>query len=362
MANARCEKWEEDESLEDALRNPNVTVEQLKSAVQKELSGSGKLLGIRTMQNTVRQKYQLDVPRIAVHAMMYDLDEQGLQARIPAAKHKRRKGDFTTKEPNWVFSLDVSCEVNGVPEKHLPPCNICVYWHSKPEDNIRIDKGTETGEFVTIHAFLWERHGDMDPIETVMYGSSTSNQIERWWRELHERLEFYYKEQLRSLKEEGYYDPHSEEDRSLLAFEFIPVLQKVRILYQNSHILVSKNDMELLSSENETDEDDGNSFDEKEVISYYFNAGYTNEDILLLLEKHHGHKISIRTLKHRLSDYGLHRHLDKLDDRNMSTFENAEKRIREIINGPGSCSGYRSNAMEAKKMYCMMSQKGNKIT
>eukprot|EP00794_Sanderia_malayensis_P010305 gene10305-11368_t len=203
MANARCEKWEEDESLEDTLRNPNVTVEQLKTAVQKELSGPEKLLGIRAMQNSVRQKYQLDVPRIAVHAMMYDLDEQGLQARVPAAKHKRRKGDFTTKEPNWVWTGSSDPKIVG--KWYLEFLLENEYMPSK----IRIDKGTETGEFVTIHAFLWERHGDMDPIETVI-------------------LDFYYKEQLRSLKEKGYYDPHSEEDRSLLAFEFIPILQKVR--------------------------------------------------------------------------------------------------------------------------------------
>ncbi|CAH3140164.1 unnamed protein product [Porites evermanni] len=44
-----------------------------------------------------------------------------------------------------------------------------------------------------MHSFLRQHHGDMDPMETVMYGPSTSNQIELWWKELHERLEQFFK-------------------------------------------------------------------------------------------------------------------------------------------------------------------------
>ena len=42
---------------------------------------------------------------------------------------------------------------------------------------LRIDKGTETGKMATMHAFLRKHHGDMDPIDTVIYGPSTSNQV-----------------------------------------------------------------------------------------------------------------------------------------------------------------------------------------
>ena len=38
-------------------------------------------------------------------------------------------------------------------------------------------------------------------------------QIEKWWRELHEQVEKYYKDQLRWLKDQGYYDPNDETDR-----------------------------------------------------------------------------------------------------------------------------------------------------
>ena len=42
---------------------------------------------------------------------------------------------------------------------------------------LRLERGTETGEMCTIHAFLRQHHGDMDPMETVIFGPSTANQV-----------------------------------------------------------------------------------------------------------------------------------------------------------------------------------------
>lgn len=42
-----------------------------------------------------------------------------------------------------------------------------------------MDLGTETGVMATMHAFLRQHHGDIDQTETVIYGPSTANQIER---------------------------------------------------------------------------------------------------------------------------------------------------------------------------------------
>ena len=42
---------------------------------------------------------------------------------------------------------------------------------------IRVDKGSVTGTMATIHAFLRRNHTDvMDPVDTILYGPSTSNQ------------------------------------------------------------------------------------------------------------------------------------------------------------------------------------------
>ena len=78
----------------------------------------------------------------------------------------------------------------------------------------RLDKGTETGLMATIHCYLRDKVGDVDDAtDTVLYGPSTQNKIERWWRELLERMERYFKEQLNGLLEDGDYDPTNENDR-----------------------------------------------------------------------------------------------------------------------------------------------------
>ena len=41
-------------------------------------------------------------------------------------------------------------------------------------------------------------------------------QIERWWRELHERLEKFFKFPLKELQDQGSYDTNSETDRYYL--------------------------------------------------------------------------------------------------------------------------------------------------
>lgn len=81
----------------------DVSVEEVKEAVKKELDGPGKLLGYRAMCKKVRQDHNLNVPRDLVHAVMYGLDPKGLEARGPVGKKKTKpKGNFTTKGPNWV--------------------------------------------------------------------------------------------------------------------------------------------------------------------------------------------------------------------------------------------------------------------
>ena len=79
---------------------------------------------------------------------------------------------------------------------------------------IRIDRGTETGIIATMHCFLRDKYGYLDDAtESVLYGPSTQNKIERWWRELLERMERFFKQQLFLLVENGEYDPSDETDR-----------------------------------------------------------------------------------------------------------------------------------------------------
>lgn len=86
---------------------------------------------------------------------------------------------------------------------------------------IRVDRGTETGVMATIHCYLRAQHGDLeDATESVLYGPSTENKIARWWRELLERMEAYFKSQLSTLLEDGLYDPQDEKDRCIKIISF----------------------------------------------------------------------------------------------------------------------------------------------
>ena len=82
--------------------NREVSVEEVKDAVKKELEGPGRLLGYRAMHKKVRQEYNLHVTRDAVYNVMYDLDPEGLEARGGiGAKKKRKKGNFFFKRSQF---------------------------------------------------------------------------------------------------------------------------------------------------------------------------------------------------------------------------------------------------------------------
>lgn len=58
-----------------------------------------------------------------------------------------------------------------------------------------------------MHSYLRSKHEDLeDPTDSVIYGPSTENKIERWWRELLDRMERFFKVQLNQLLEDGSYE------------------------------------------------------------------------------------------------------------------------------------------------------------
>lgn len=197
--------------FEISYTDRNVTIDQVESAVKKEIEGPGKLLGYRALHKKIRQIYDLHVPRDLVHAVMYKVDPDALEQRAPQFKKKKPKGHFTSPGPNSVHSLDGHDKLMGYQNSTFPvavygcidTCSRKVLWvkvwisNSDPNligrfyleylyktrniaSRLRLDKGTETGVMATMHAFLRQHHGDMDPMETVIYGPSTSNQVRIW--------------------------------------------------------------------------------------------------------------------------------------------------------------------------------------
>ena len=64
-----------------------VSLNEVREAVAKgkELNGPGKLLGYRAMQNKIRQKHELNVPRELVYGYavnMYDLDPKACRVEL----------------------------------------------------------------------------------------------------------------------------------------------------------------------------------------------------------------------------------------------------------------------------------------
>ena len=52
------------------------------------------------MQKKVRINHGLNVPRDLVYAMIKGIDAENVETRAPAAKKKKRTGDFSTKGTN----------------------------------------------------------------------------------------------------------------------------------------------------------------------------------------------------------------------------------------------------------------------
>ena len=91
---------------------------------------------------------------------------------------------------------------------------------------------------------IWKIHLN----RLYIYGKSTSNKIERWWKELHECMEKYIKWQLNSLLQSHSYDPSCSSDRKIMSYVFIPVLQRECGVFSrlwNSHRVRYEKGLEL---------------------------------------------------------------------------------------------------------------------
>lgn len=180
-----------------------------REAVLKELSGPGALLGYRAMTQKIRQKYHLKVPRDMVHAIMSDVDQDGLAARRPGAKAEKQRGHFTTPGPNWTYSLDGHDKLMGYQNSTFP---LAIYgcidtasrklmwlriWNTNSNpvlvgkwyleglmetkilpNYLRVDKGTETTVMSAMHSYLRSLQGDLEnPTDSIIFGPSPSNQV-----------------------------------------------------------------------------------------------------------------------------------------------------------------------------------------
>ncbi|XP_044165295.1 uncharacterized protein LOC122949237 isoform X1 [Acropora millepora] len=262
----------------------SVDIEEVREAVEKEMKGPGRLLGYyRSLHKKVREIHGLKVPRNLVYDVMADVYAEGLEERggVGMPKRPKKTGTFTSNGSDSTMSLDGHNKLCGFQNSMFPLC-ICGaqdtfssriqflrIWtsNSSPRiigrfyfdylferrvlpDRIRVDRGTETGLMATIHSYLRAQCGDVDDgSECVFYGPSTQNKIERWWKELLERMERFFKIQSSTLVEDGDYDASDDNDRKMLAYVYIPVIQKeldvFRISVWNAHRIRKQKEKEL---------------------------------------------------------------------------------------------------------------------
>ena len=186
----------------------DTSINEIKIKVQHELDGPGQNLGYRALAQKLRQTENLKVPRDVVYGAMYDLKPELLENRNPRVKNKPAKGHFISIGSNWYHSFDGHNQLMGYQNSTFP---LAVYgvmdtssrkvlwlkaWKSNSNPqvvanwymehtfrtriipaNIRVDRGSETGDMCTIHAYLRSMTGAVDPVATVTYGPSTSNQV-----------------------------------------------------------------------------------------------------------------------------------------------------------------------------------------
>ena len=63
---------------------------------------------------------------------------------------------------------------------------------------IGISRGSETGIMATMHSYLRQSNGDMNPFDTVIYGPSTSNQVCHYF--MIRKMKFYKKYEISFTK------------------------------------------------------------------------------------------------------------------------------------------------------------------
>ena len=275
-------------TLDRRLRHFNIyyidyenTLESVQEAVREELNGPGKLLGYRAMNQKLRIQHGIKVPRHLVHTVLADEDPEGVEQRQLCKRNKPRKTPFVCDGPwnvasldghdklcgyqNWTFPIGIygcldtfsrkilflsvlysNSNPNVIGRKYFE----FLYEYKHMPRFIRLDKGSETGKMATMQVYLTNQlNNDLtDPNDSIIYGKSPTNKIERWWRDLHERLEKYFKQQLSALLHTNRYDPHSEMDRKMLAFIYIPVVEReCNIFFNNwnSHRIREQRGLEL---------------------------------------------------------------------------------------------------------------------
>ena len=77
-------------------RTYNANEEQVRQCIQRELDGSGQLLGYRAMWRRLRSKYNINVRRVMGQSLLKEMDPEGKKLR---RSHRLKRREYLN--PAW---------------------------------------------------------------------------------------------------------------------------------------------------------------------------------------------------------------------------------------------------------------------
>ena len=188
-------------------RASNVSLEALRSVMEREMEGPNALKGYRGMWNHLRQAYGLRVKRDTVMELLREIDPEGVKLRRTKKLNRRA---YVSPGPNYCWHFDgydklkpyglpIHGCIDGFSRKILwlkvvksnnNPVNPAFYYLSTVKrlgfcpKSLRTDCGTENGIAAGFQCFF------LQDKNAHCYGTSTANQrIECWWS--HCKKSFY---------------------------------------------------------------------------------------------------------------------------------------------------------------------------
>lgn len=221
-------------------------------AILKEISGSGRCLGYKTMWKRLKTLYGLHVRRSSVLRLMWLADPEGMNRR-KAKRLLRRK--YSCPGPNFSWHIDgydkikpfgfaIHGAVDGFSRKivwlEVGPSNndpkIISRYFLQTVKNIgcrvptiiRSDMGTENTTVHQLQIYFRYRHDDEHAADkSFILGKSTSNQrIESMWSMLRRQCTDFWINLLKDMRDTNMYSDGDLFKRQCLLYCFTPIIRK----------------------------------------------------------------------------------------------------------------------------------------
>ena len=231
-------------------RTYNANEEQIRQCIQRELDGSGQLLGYRAMWRRLRSMYNINVRRVTVQSLLKEMDPEGTKLR---RSHRLKRREYLNPGPNHCWHTDGYDKLKpfGFPmhgcidgfsrrimwleitrsnnNPHLVG-NLfldCIKGQQGCPTRLRTDKGTENGIMAAAQCYLRRNHSDsFSGLKAHQYGSSHSNQrIEAWWAMLRRSWASWWINFFKDMVAKGTLDTSKKLHLECLWFCFVKIMK-----------------------------------------------------------------------------------------------------------------------------------------